>query len=88
MFKKVLSGLGNETNGVDPGNRMVTRLQSAPVIGAERPTCQRFGNSVTFIGPNLWDSLTPETRNLSNLNEFKNLIKKKIKLEFLDLDSI
>lgn len=69
----------------DGTTRMVTRLRSAPTLPLVLPNCQRFRNSVSYCGPQMWDSLTPSTRQIKDLDEFKKLIRTKILIEFNDL---
>lgn len=88
MYKKVRR-LDSDT-GVDENTQsgMMTRLRSAPTLSTSVPTCQRFRNSVTYIGPTSWEVLTPFLRQQDSLEDFRKLIKTKILVEFSVLQNI
>lgn len=84
MYKKVRRLKLDDDISVDT----MTRLRSAPPLHIPVPTCQCFKKSVTFMGPTTWETLTPYTRQIIDLDAFKKLIRTRILVEFSELQSI
>lgn len=88
MFKKVQRANPVRYHSPDPVSGVITRLRSAPTLPINVPSSQRFRNSVTYCDPMIWETLIPSSRQITNLVEFKKIMKTKILIEFSELQYI
>ena len=62
-----------------------TRAHDAPLVETKIPRCEAFKRSVGYSGSEMWNSLTPEMRNIDCFLLFKHTQKKRM---LLPLDQI
>lgn len=77
MHNRVFLWLGDEVSV-----RVQTRRNDAVVLSMKRPKTDKFRDSVTYKGPNLWSDLPAAVMSLSDTDAFKKNITELIRDEF------
>ena len=79
MFK-CMNGLAPTTlndnlNFVNDSHSYVTRASVQNDLTLPKPNCEIFRQSFMYLGPLMWNSLPCHIRNISDIIQFKNIIK-------------
>lgn len=72
------AGINSHNNSQTP----ITRSMSAPQIHTQKPNSEKFRKSLLYTGANLWNSLSPELRNIGDYSSFKQSVKRELYLPF------
>ena len=76
MFKRITN------NEIIPLPSQVTRLHDGVVLPKPDLSNDKYMRYLSWMGPDIWNSLPSEVRNERNYNKFVSLIKSEFKFRF------